>query len=113
VITVTAKFSVVPLARAALLRVVALALQAYCRMTSFQFEQWRLSDPQSEVLDPSSLLWGESLIAFGAGSGTAEAELETSPKERALSVPSALDNGQRSPRKLLRALIARLLGRKP
>jgi hypothetical protein len=56
---------------------------------------------------------GESLIAFGAGSGTAEAELETSPKERALSVPSALDNGQRSPRKLLRALIARLLGRKP
>jgi hypothetical protein len=26
--------------------------------------------------------------------------------------PTALDNGQRSPRKLLRALIARLLGRK-
>jgi hypothetical protein len=26
---------------------------------------------------------------------------------------TALDNGQRSPRKLLRAVIARLLGRKP
>jgi hypothetical protein len=26
-------------------------------------------------------------------------------------VPTALDNGQRSPRKLLRAVIARLLGR--
>jgi hypothetical protein len=28
-------------------------------------------------------------------------------------MPTALDNGQRSPRKLLRALIARLLGRFP
>jgi hypothetical protein len=28
-------------------------------------------------------------------------------------MPTALDNGQRSPRKLLRAVIARLLGRKP
>jgi len=28
-------------------------------------------------------------------------------------MPAVLDNGQRSPRKLLRALIARLLGRKP
>jgi len=28
-------------------------------------------------------------------------------------MPSALDNGQRSPRKLLRAIVARLLGRKP
>jgi hypothetical protein len=27
-------------------------------------------------------------------------------------MPTALDNGQRSPRKLLRAVIARLLGRK-
>jgi hypothetical protein len=27
-------------------------------------------------------------------------------------MPSALDNGRRSPRKLLRALVARLLGRK-
>jgi hypothetical protein len=30
-----------------------------------------------------------------------------------LKLPTALDNGQRSPRKLLRAAIARLLGRKP
>ena len=28
-------------------------------------------------------------------------------------VPTALDNGRRSPRKLLRAVVARLLGRKP
>jgi hypothetical protein len=28
-------------------------------------------------------------------------------------MPTALDNGQRSPRKLLRALIASLLGRRP
>jgi hypothetical protein len=28
-------------------------------------------------------------------------------------MPTALDNGQRSPRKLLRAVIAGLLGRKP
>jgi hypothetical protein len=28
-------------------------------------------------------------------------------------VPTALDNGQRSGRKLLRAVVARLLGRKP
>jgi hypothetical protein len=28
-------------------------------------------------------------------------------------MPTALDNGQRSPRKLLRAVVARLLGRKP
>jgi len=28
-------------------------------------------------------------------------------------MPTALDNGQRSPRKLLRAVIARLLGKKP
>jgi hypothetical protein len=28
-------------------------------------------------------------------------------------MPTALDNGKRSPRKLLRAVIARLLGRKP
>jgi len=28
-------------------------------------------------------------------------------------MPFALDNGERSPRKLLRAVIARLLGRKP
>ena len=28
-------------------------------------------------------------------------------------MPTALDNGQRSPKKLLRAVIARLLGRKP
>jgi hypothetical protein len=27
--------------------------------------------------------------------------------------PTALDNGRRSPRKLLRAVVARLLGRKP
>jgi hypothetical protein len=29
------------------------------------------------------------------------------------SVPTPLDNGRRSPRKLLRAVVARLLGRKP
>ena len=28
-------------------------------------------------------------------------------------LPTALDNGRRSPRKLLRAVVARLLGRKP
>jgi hypothetical protein len=28
-------------------------------------------------------------------------------------MPTALDNGWRSPRKLLRAVVARLLGRKP
>jgi len=28
-------------------------------------------------------------------------------------MPTALDNGRRSPRKLLRAVVARLLGRKP
>jgi hypothetical protein len=28
-------------------------------------------------------------------------------------VPTTLDNGRRSPRKLLRAVVARLLGRKP
>jgi hypothetical protein len=28
-------------------------------------------------------------------------------------VPTSLDNGQRTPRKLLRAVVARLLGRKP
>jgi hypothetical protein len=38
--------------------------------------------------------------------------LERSPLG-ATGLPSALDNGQRSPRKLLRAVIARLLGRKP
>jgi hypothetical protein len=32
---------------------------------------------------------------------------------RAFVSATALDNGQRSPRKLLRAVIARLLGRKP
>ena len=31
----------------------------------------------------------------------------------AFLVPTALDNGRRSPRKLLRAVVARLLGRKP
>jgi hypothetical protein len=32
---------------------------------------------------------------------------------RSPEMPSALDNGQRSPRKLLRAVVARLLGRSP
>ena len=33
-------------------------------------------------------------------------------RRRASPVPSSLDNGQRSPRKLLRSVVARLFGRK-
>ena len=34
-------------------------------------------------------------------------------RRRTHTLPTALDNGRRSPRKLLRAVVARLLGRKP
>jgi hypothetical protein len=40
-------------------------------------------------------------------------DLVNADAELVRPLPTALDNGQRSPRKLLRAVVARLLGRKP
>lgn len=59
-------------------------------------------------------------FAFVAGSGTGRSAQQNDVNTQFLQVqhpaaraPSGLDDGRRSPRKLFRAVVARLFGRKP
>jgi len=58
-----------------------------------------------------SVSWWAAITLRSTPTSTSRSEISAAQSGRMFS--TALDNGQRSPRRLLRAVVDRLLGRKP
>lgn len=87
--------------------------------TAWKIEAWRKRAEQLRVDDPDEYQRILGLATEEAGVWLRKTQMGLSPSSLPIpgtldrgTVPTALDNGRRSPKKLLRPVVARLLGRR-